>query len=50
MGNVLDLAEVVAQDVDHVAPAHAALAASWFSLVPMSAINDFLGEGGDGEK
>ena len=33
MGNVLDLAEVVAQDVDHVAPAHAALAASWFSLV-----------------
>jgi hypothetical protein len=56
MGNVLDLAEVVAQDVDHVAPAHAALAASWFSLVntvthnSAESLTDWIKTGGGTEK
>ena len=56
MGNVLDLAEVVAQDVDPVAPAHAALAASWSSLVntvthnSAESLTDWIKTGGGTEK
>ena len=52
MGIVLDLAEVgVVQGVERLPVSRAALAASWStSLVPMSAINEFLGDGGDGKK